>query len=127
MLPRTRGIDVSALGTPFWIVTDRRAGVPTPVVLPCAPTHVVAFTDPDKARGFVRGNEVDCEIGLVTFRTVSTVVEVYRLLGVKGFCVDPVDDWCAFAVTLQEVEQSARSQMIEPDEGHVRDWHEPTA
>jgi hypothetical protein len=104
------------LSTPFWIATDRRAGVPSPVLPACAPNHVAAFTVIERAHAYLSSKRLVCEIGLVSTRTLGTVAEVYRLLGVKGFCVDPAaDGTSAGTISFHGVQQQAG--IIAPDDG----------
>src|SRR5262245_65856882 len=90
------------LTTPFWTITDRTAGIPLPMASECASGHIVAFTDPEKAFDYAswKGHPAP-EIELVSIRTAETFVEMLRLLGVRGFCIDPRDGDCAGLVPLR--------------------------
>jgi hypothetical protein len=92
------------LDTPFWILTDLRATAASPIKPTFAPRHVAAFTGIDKARAFLNANNLDAEVGVVTERTVRAVSDVFRLLGLEGYCVDPVDDGpCSALVRFEKV------------------------
>jgi hypothetical protein len=95
---------MSSFSTPFWIVTDRSSGVPSPVVPDFAPGHVAAFTSAEKAGHFMATHGDTYEVSFVSNRTLPTVIRVYRTLGIAGFCFDPTPDGCCtFTVAFAEI------------------------
>ncbi len=90
---------------PFCVVMAREGQITLP--LAPKPGYVAAFSSVEKAAAFMfaRG-DTNWHMTLVTRPTLAGVVENLSLLGVKGFCLDPLKDVYDNLLEFSQIELS---------------------
>lgn len=88
---------------PFCVVMAREGQITLP--LAPKPGYVAAFSSVEKAAAFMfaRG-DTNWHMTLVTRPTLAALIENLSLLGVKGFCLDPLQNACDDLLDFSQIE-----------------------
>jgi hypothetical protein len=95
---------MQAITFPFCVVTSHQADISLPVVPSDVTGYVAAFSTVEKASAYMMAaGRTNWQLWLVSRPTFDSLVEMFRQLGVKGFCFDPSQDECGVKLDFDEI------------------------
>lgn len=94
-----------ALTFPCWIISQRRGPTSVSVEADGVPGYIVVFTDAHAATAFmVKRGSSGWEFKLICRTTLAALVHELRPAGIKGLCLDPVEDGCGERMDFDDLD-----------------------